>query len=226
MVISNALAAVAENLQTLSLTMPSQWDARESILEMKNAGYRQWRQMEWMGWYFQFLCERAYADILEIPGKKYGNTQFDGNGVICWDFKAHATNTKSGKTRTHVPTNASTAIGNAIAEYGHYGLILAIGNVEYNDEERTFKQWHDALKGGTSAYELDRIERKAESRWRKTGFELSKIQFICFDTADLSKCGGSFQEGFRNADGKPRRRKILINVEKIPDDAMIATVNY
>ena len=222
MVISDGLVKVIESLRVASLKIPQRWDGRESILAMKDADNRQWRQMEWMGFFFQFLCENMYKDILEIPGKRYGNTEFDGTGGICWDFKAHAANTMSHQ----VITNDSTAIANAIEEYGHYGLVLAIGEVEYNDEERTFKQWHDRLKGGRSDYETARIARGAMSRRRKTEFVLSEIHFVCLDAEALNICGGSFQEGFRNSDGSPRRSKVQVNVEKIPDDAMITTVEF
>jgi len=53
--------------------IPLVWDGRRSILEMKEAGFPHWKQMEWIGWYFQFLCERFLRDIVEIPGPKFGN---------------------------------------------------------------------------------------------------------------------------------------------------------
>ncbi len=58
-------------LQIASRNIPEVWDSREAILEMKEAGSRQWRQMEWMGFYFEFLCYRNFANIIDIPGKKY-----------------------------------------------------------------------------------------------------------------------------------------------------------
>lgn len=189
---------------------------------MKDAAYPHWRQMEWIGFYFQFLCESAYKGILEMPGKRYGRVEFDAFAEICWDFKAHAANTMS----HDLITNDSEAVENAIKEYGYYGLILAIGDVEYNDEERTFKNWHDALKGGRSSYELARIERGAISRRRKTEFVLKEIHIIHLDSSALNKCSGSFQEGFRNADGKPRRKKVLVNIRKIPNESIAKTARF
>lgn len=51
--------------------IPKLWDGRESILEMKEVGYPHWRQMEWMGFYFQFLCGKLLSNIMNIPGPKY-----------------------------------------------------------------------------------------------------------------------------------------------------------
>ena len=82
--------------------------------------------------------------IIDMPGQRYGNTQFDAFCHISWDFiKTHAANT----TNHTVITNDAEAIVNTTSDYGYYGVILAIGEVEYNDEERTFKRWHDELKG-------------------------------------------------------------------------------
>ena len=202
--------------------MPGLWDGREAVLAMKEAGYAHWKQMEWMGFYFQFLCEKTFADILEMPGPRYGRTEFDAFGSIPWDFKAHAANT----TGHQVITNDAKAVEKAVAQHGYYGLILAIGFVEYNDEERTFKQWHDALKGGQSDYELKRIESGALSRRRKTEFRLAEIHFIRLDRQALHACGGSFQKGFRNADGRPRRDKVTVNIQLLPDASVIASERF
>ncbi len=211
-----------KTLQITSRNIPKIWDGRNSIIEMKDAGSKQWRQMEWMGFYFEFLCEKHFGDILDMPGKKYGNTTFDAFCEISWDFKAHAANT----TNHRVITNDAEAIVNTINDHDYYGLILAIGEVEYNDEERTFKSWHDELKEGISKYEVNRINRGAMSRRRKTEFVLSEIHFICFDSETLLECSGTFQKGFRNSDGSPRREKITVNIRKIPDASLIATEEF
>lgn len=211
-----------ENLRLAAQNMPKVWDGRAAILEMKNAGYKHWRQMEWIGFYFQFLCEKHFDGLVEMPGVTYGRTEFDAFHQISWDFKAHAFNT----TTHNVIANDAEAIANTLSDYGYYGLILAVGEVEYNDEERRFKKWHDQLKEGISQYELNRIKRGAMSRRRKTEFLLSEIHFICLNSGTLSQCSGSFQKGFRNADGSPRRAKVMINIAKIPDDALVATEDF
>ena len=210
-----------EKLQFASRNMPKIWDGRDAILEMKEAGSRQWRQMEWMGFYFEYLCDIHFSHIIEMPGKKYDNTEFDAFREISWDFKAHAANT----TRHDVVTNDVEAIRNTLEDYGYYGIILAIGEVEYNDEERTFKKWHDELKEGISKYETNRINRGAMSRRRKTEFVLSEIHFICLDSETLDQCSSLYHQG-RNSNGKPRPPKYNVNIQKIPDAALVATQNF
>lgn len=169
--------------------------------------------MEWIGFYFQFLCEKFLNNILTIPGPKYGNVKFDGFKEIPWDFKAHAINTSSHQ----IIVNDSEATANAIRDYGAVGLILAVGEVKYNDDKRTFQKWHEALKGGKSKYELERIKRGAWSRLRKVEFNLKQISFIKIDDRILVKCG-SFQRDFRNSNGKPRREKVLLDLEKLDEE--------
>lgn len=193
--------------------IPKMWDGRKSILEMKDVDYPHWKQMEWTGFYFQFLCENYLSNIMDIPGPKYGNVWFDAIKDTPWDFKAHAMNTSSHQ----IIVNDSEATANGIKDYGAVGLILALGKVLYNDEDRTFQKWHEALKGGLSDYSLERIRRGAWSRLRKVSFDLQQISFIKITDETLIKCG-SFQEDFRNADGNPRRAKVLLNLEEIDEE--------
>lgn len=152
---------------------PAHWDGRAAILEMRDAGSKHWRQTEWMGWYHEFLCQKHLGAVLDMPGPKYGNSTLDARKTIAWDFKCHAANS----TRNDIITNHAEAVMSAIRDYGRYGLVLALGIVEYNDEERTFKKWHQELGGGPSDYTLRRIARGAMSRRRKTEFVLSEIHF-------------------------------------------------
>ena len=192
--------------------VPQFWDGRESITQMKNEGSRHWRQMEWIGFYFQFLCERLLHEEMQIPGPKYGNAEFDGFLEIPWDFKAHAINTSAHK----IIANDREAIECGITEHGAVGLILALGEVQYNDEARTFQSWHGELKGGKSKYEKERIARGAWSRLRKVSFDAKQICMICLHRAALERTG-QFQQDFRNADGSPRRVKVMVDLEKLAE---------
>ncbi|MBU4480818.1 site-specific DNA-methyltransferase [Patescibacteria group bacterium] len=193
--------------------IPKLWNGRKSILEMKKANFPHWKQMEWIGFYFQFLCEKYLSKIMKIPGPKYGRVEFDSFKNIPWDFKAHAMNTSSHQ----IIVNDSEATAKGIKNYGKVGLILALGKVLYNDEDRIFQKWHEALKGGKSKYEIERIKRGAWSRLRKVSFDLQQISFIKITDDALVKCG-SFQRDFRNAGEQPRKEKVLLDLEKIDED--------
>lgn len=203
----------SKNIADRLAKLPKFWDGKEAVVEMKESGSRQWRQMEWIGFYFEFLCERFLTGHMRLPGPKYGNVSFDGFLEVPWDFKTHAMNTSSHK----VIVNDLEAVQNAVAEHGCVGLILALGTVQYNDEDRSFQKWHNQLKGGKSKYERERIRRGAWSRLRKQSLTLEQISLIRITTETLEKCG-SFQERFRNANGSPRRAKLILDLEKIEDE--------
>lgn len=207
-------------LEELLTQMPTVWDGRKAVLEMRNAGYPHWKQMEWIGFYFQFLCDTKLSPVVTIPGPKYDRVEFDGFSEIPWDFKAHPDKNANGQNNKSVIVNDRLAIVKAIKQFGSAGLILAIGNAKYNDEDRSFQVWHKKLKGGLSNFEKQRMLRKAPSRLRKTAFRLREIKLILLDDGKVRGLG-SFQEGFRNSDGSPRNAKVLLDLENITAEKTI-----
>lgn len=205
---------IIDKLAELLAEMPAEWEGRQAILEMKNAGYPHWKQMEWIGFYFQFLCDTKLSSIMEIPGPKYGRVEFDGFSEIPWDFKVRPTKNAKGQKSKSVIVNDRLATAQAIKKFGGAGLILAIGEAIYNDQDRSFQIWHQEQKGSLSNYEKERILRKAPSRLRKTAFRLSEIDLILLDNKMVKRLG-SFQEGFRNSDGSPRNAKVLLDLDNV-----------
>lgn len=196
-----------ENLEKLLAQMLAVWDGRKAILEMRDSGYPHWKQMEWIGFYFQFLCDTKLPPLVKIPGPKYGK-------------KAHPDKNANGQDNKSVIVNDRLAIAKAIKQFGGTGLILATGDAKYNDEDRDFQVWHQELKGGLSEFEKQRILRKAPSRLRKTAFRLREIKVILLDDKKVRGLG-SFQEGFRNSDGSPRNAKVLLDLENITAEKVI-----
>jgi len=203
--------------EILKSGLPTVWDGKESILFMKNNNCTQWRQMEWPGFYFQFMCETLLSKngFMKIPGPKYGNVEFDGFRTIPWDFKAHSIDLIKGDDGK-VPTNGYNESLEAIGEYGAIGFIIITGESEYDDENQSFKKWHDELKGGTSRYELERINRAAPSRRRKTNFIPRELIFVFVDSDNINSCG-KFQANFSNSNGVARNAKILLDTKKNKD---------
>ncbi|PAK20892.1 hypothetical protein CJJ23_04835 [Mycoplasmopsis agassizii] len=95
------LETTKEIFETLIKKLPTEWDGKQAITYMKENNCRNWKQMEWIGFYFQFMCEKIIGEnnYFQIPGKKYGSVQFDGFKEINFDFKAHSSINK------FVPTN-------------------------------------------------------------------------------------------------------------------------
>jgi len=215
-------AAVTNALTKRLQKLPYEWDGRASILEMKNAGSRQWKQMEWIGWYFEYLCEKELGGILEIPGPRYARVGFDGFNSVAWDFKTHPLIDARGKVSNEVITNDKVGIDAAIRKSGKVGVILAIGHATFDDSSRSFQKWHKELKGGLSAYEKKRVKRKAPSRVRKSAFRLTEVRIFLMDAAYVKKCK-LFQKGMRNSNGSKRKDKVLLN---LVDTKPVAIVTF
>lgn len=203
---------------------PEYLDGKECIIEMKRNGSKNWRQMEWAGWYFE---EKSFNILVEkiggSKGTKFGNTVFDYKKRYIWDFKFHAL--KGGDEWCIM--NDSEAIFNAIKENGSLGFCVCQGIVTYDDINQSFKKWHDKIKGKTSNYEIERIRRGASSRRRKIGFKISNFLTYAFCNTEEIENGVNkgwikgFQKNFRNADGSPRRSKLQISLKRIPNDLII-----
>lgn len=195
-------------------SIPRKWNGIEAILEMKEAGYPHWRQMEWIGFYFQYLCESRLSGLMKIPGPRYGRVTFDGFYEIPWDFKTHVQSSSS-----QVIVNDLKAIRYGMRDYGSVGLILASGKATFDDEQRTFYHWHERLKGGPSPYVKQRKARGARSRRRKVEFLLEEILFLLI-TPDTLERHGEFQKGFRNSNGNPRRLKFKIYLKNLDGEIL------
>lgn len=218
------LVAVVDVLRVAVAELPAVWDARTAIVEMKDAGYPHWRQMEWIGWYFQYQCERIFDHLLD-SGLRYDNVEFDAFGSISWDYKSHAKIARNGRVNNMVITNDQIAIDRAINDTGWYGLILATGTAEYNDEDRAFQHWHDELKGGLSPYQIKKRKEGARSSVRKIGFTMSDVSFICLDKPNLAVCARPWSQG-KNSNDQPRPPKYRMNIKKVPENATLAVVTW
>ncbi len=184
------------------------WDAKACILELKEVNYN-WRQMEWWAFYFEYQAKKILKDNFSFPGDKFGNVIFDLKSKINWDLKASAI-----KTNKHtIILNDKNAMDESIKKYKYHGEIIALCDVEYNDENRTFQKWHTKLKGGKSKYEKKREKRTSISRYRKTKAELVEIIIIILNKKNLEDL--AIMKQGRNSNGKPRKLKYLLDLENI-----------
>jgi cytochrome b involved in lipid metabolism len=222
----NIVAEAKQICNAIRAGFPSKWDGRDCILELKEADY-QWRQMEWIGWYFEYKAtDILSAQFGRSPGPKFGSTAFDFKLSQVWDFKAHLTNSS---THPWVIINDKEAIDNCISRYGGVGVVIAEGEAEYDDSAQSFKQWHDSLKGKRSNYEVERIRRGATSRQRKKAFNFQKLEAYWFNKTTITeglkeKWVNFFQQGMRNADGSSRRAKYMVDLNAVSTEARLVSV--
>ena len=208
---------LAEEINNHLLSIPKEWEGEDAIMAMKLGGSPNWRQMEWIGFYFEFLCKKQLNFIGFTDESKifeYQNVKIDSFYKIPWDLKAHCIYDKHGKEQNSIIVNDSEAINEAIKKYTDIGIIIAMGEAVYNDESGEFKEWHDALKGEESAYQKKNRIRSAWSRRRKVSFSLKQIGYVKIDK-DLLITTEAFQENFRNSNDNKRRGKVLLNLDKL-----------
>jgi hypothetical protein len=189
-------------------SLPTRWDGKACVLELKEADYN-WRQMEWWAFYFEYKVRAVLQDKFQFPGDRFDNVGFDLKGGINWDLKAKAIKSDDHK----VILNDRSAMEQSIDKHGFHGEIIALCDVEYNDHDRSFQKWHTELKGGKSAYEVEREARTSISRYRKTKAELTEIVLLVFQKNDLEKL--SIMKQGRNSNGKPRPEKYMLDLETI-----------
>ena len=206
-------------------------DGKKAIREMKDRGGKNWRQMEWHG----FHTEEEIIEILEDEigggeGPRVGNTTIDYSNEKSWDIKSHPTNKKDGKSNDWAILNDQEAIETVIDEEGSMGFIIASGPAEF-DEDGDFKNWHEEEKGGPSEYSKQRETEGRPSRMRKKSIEYEKVEIIEFNSVDDIQRGvkegwaKGFQKDMRNADGSPRRSKIQIKIDEVPDEFVVERRN-
>lgn len=73
------IVAAAEHLTKLETA----WDGKACVLRLKEADFG-WRQMEWWGFYFEFLCRELRQADFQFPGDRYDNTTFDTKRRFNW----------------------------------------------------------------------------------------------------------------------------------------------
>ncbi|MDR3290091.1 MAG: hypothetical protein LBT02_02290 [Rickettsiales bacterium] len=188
-------------------SLEKKWDGKKAILELKQANYN-WRQMEWIGWYFEYKCKELLKGCF-TEGDKYNSIVFDIKRTINWDLKSKAIKSDEHK----VILNDREAMELSIKDNKYHGEIIALCDVKYNDVDRSFQKWHTELKGGKSDYELEREQRTSTSRYRKTDAVLVEILLLVFDENDLNNL--LIMKQGRNSNGQPRPEKYMLDLEDI-----------
>lgn len=198
-------------LKSKLVDLPTFCEGKSSVLELKAANYN-WRQMEWLGFYFELKIRERLKGVFQIPGDKFDQVEFDLKSGFNWDIKTKARQSKS----KEVILNDVVAMDQSIETHGYHGEIVGVFDVTYNDNDRSFKRWHDALKGGPSSYERKRMEQQGSpSRRRKTSAVLLEIYYILLGSDSLLQLGKMHQG--KNSNEMPRPPKYMLNLEKVDE---------
>ena len=205
-----------DDIKKISDSLGDCWDGKASIIRMRADNYNQWKQMEWAGFYFQYLIQLNNDNSFLIPGKTFNKTTFDAHWVetdMPLDVKYHSNKNPKSQYNAKIALNDIEAMDNAIDIYGRIGILVACGDNTY-DENGEFKMWHDSLKGEKSKYVKEGEETDRKSRMRKVFTRITHLHFYQIDNSNINLLG-TFQEGMKNSNGSLRRAKYSLNVSKI-----------
>jgi len=213
-------------LQVLSPFVNKQLDGKETVKYMRDTGSKNWKQMEWVGFFIEEECRKILIE--NIGGKKgssYGRTGFDYENENTWDIKAHSIKDKHGAEIKDCILNDKSAMESVLDKDGYVGAIIFLCDVEH-DSTGEFKEWHDNLKGKKSKYVEKGIATNRPSRSRKKSCFIKGIIILKITKEDLvngidEKWIESFQEGMINSNGHYRREKIAISINDIPERCII-----
>lgn len=199
------------SIQQIFEKLPRQWDGREAVTKLQQADYN-WRQMEWIGFYFQLLVRDAGKTFgFKMPGRRLVSGDFDAfyEGHD-WDLKAHSLFNASGSPQSMSILNDTATIDLALMEKGVIFIAVAEGTPTY-DHAGDFYRWHESLKGEPSNYvKQGRIEGRSK-RVRKSAFTLDQVNI--YKISEVSGLG-IMNQG-RNSNGRPRPSKYTLDSKKL-----------
>ena len=177
------------------------WDGKECIKRMRNNGGRNWRQMEWPGWYAEFLLDSCQDHMLyQRNDRKNRNTIFDykikTRKDTYLDLKTHSADKDS-----TIYLNDYQATIDAINTSDLFFLVLS-GYPKYDN-------WEDFV---AYQYMLDgkAWQKKENSRRRKSGFLLSSLSLYRLSYDDIKQ-----KTQGKNSNGKPRPTKASVNLKTV-----------
>ena len=177
-------------------------DGKQAILQMKEEGGN-WRQMEWIGWYYEYLLDkmniRNNTPYYSPTGRKvYLDYRIDG---ILTDLKTHVLNSNA----KDVVLNDRKAIEDAVKTEGIVRILLLKGNAVKDDENRSFQKWHCNLANSNF---------NPLGRQRKKSFDLTSILLLEINQHNI--CNLNIMNQGKNSNGKPRPPKFLIKKNDVP----------
>lgn len=210
------MSGLDTKIKTAFSYLQRDWDGKECVEEMRQAGYKTgWKQMEWIGFYFQMKCEELLKDCFIIPGDSYrgGNVEFDGKSEgYNFDFKAHSAFDEKGKSKPRTVLNDKLSMEQSIQANGRHGLILAQLRCTY-DHDGEFRRWHQQVIGQKSQYVQEGERTGRRSRIRKVSAKVERLVVLTI-TKDNLHYLPIVNQG-RNSNGAPRFPKYGLDTDKL-----------
>ena len=197
----------------LSTICSVEWNGRSCVNEMREADHNQWKQIEWVGWYFEFVGLPAIINAHGGGPEKIGRTTFDYVRNYVWDLKTHAEEgvRVPGDFKRPAPLNDKAAMEECLSERGSLGFITLSGAASFEGHVE-FDNWHRALRGKASS--MSTSPRRLKVAFKPICLEAYAFEGECAlqeacETGELRV----FNQGHQ-ASGAPRNPKYQLNLGK------------
>ena len=197
-------------------------DGRHAVLEMKEARFGSWREIEWPGYYVRYAVSSAIergslVGFSVIKEKKH----YLAKREYLWDFRI------LNAELVDLMLPDAERYYELIAQNGGIGIAIFFAIYEM-DITGEFRKWHQDLGGKKTEYVRDRIARGSPPRTRKTQFMVTHSLTIFLSLADIEE---GLEEGWislyaqnmRNAYGNLRNPKYMLHLDHMPFEKLVCT---
>lgn len=204
--------------QVSATCFPNIMDGKTCVTEMKALNNRNWKQVQWQGFYFEMKAVEALTKNLGGGKRTLYNTEFDYVRNFIWDIKAHSTHNEAGVLSNSCILNDVRAMEAAISDTG-LGFVVLSGVPTY---DKDFTRWHKEFRGGGDATPGRTLKSKFEGLTLDVFFIRDADHL---DNAKRQKQLSEISQG-KNSNGKPRPSKYQLDLKRaIGSDLQVYSVN-
>jgi hypothetical protein len=203
--------------QISATSFPKVMDGKACVTEMKALENRNWKQVQWQGFYFEMKAVEALTQNLGGGKRTLYNTEFDYVRNFIWDIKAHSTRNEAGVLTNSCILNDVRAMEAAISDTG-LGFVVLSGLPTY---DIGFTRWHKTFRGGGDALP----GRTLKSIFVGQSLDVFFIKDVDqLENAKFKKQLTEISQG-KNSNGKPRPSKYQLDLGRsIGSDLQVYSV--
>ena len=195
------------------------WYGLKAYAEMQNAKYKNYRQNEWQGWYFEYLFEKYLnenkTNVVSIYGdKKKDGIDFD---LVFSKDKWLFGDLKADEINSDIIGNKFNSFEKVIVEHnGQVYYICALCECEKDSDHdyEVTKYWNELRDEDKQYKNIEEIKTGYGSKMKHSlkikEFNILKIDNTMYEILKLKP----YKQG-KNSDGKPREPKLKITKDLI-----------
>lgn len=206
-----------------SFVFGTQLTARDAITEMRQRGWSQWKQAEWVGWYLEYRFSEfvkpkdiaQYICYTALSHKKADNINiFDFD--LFFPIDAFYGDLKASDIEKHqTPGNDQEAFVNCVNRYGRFWYVIYEHSTEkdsnHNFEATKFRNQFIHKECRTPVAEYDEM---SYHRRMKHSVVFKRMFILELNRINFHQVLSEFNQGHQ-PDGSPRAKKFIINKQNI-----------